>query len=113
MDGPIGTSDIPEKRGPFHRIKRDVAGRLPARRESPTRRAILSELERRKMTRYQLWAAARAHCPTLSQSAVYEFLRGQREIGLGYAEALMEAVGLVVRRKSTARPRPSSKAISK
>jgi len=39
---------------------------------------------------------ARDHCATLPQPAVYEDLRGQREIGLPYAEALMAAVELGV-----------------
>ena len=56
------------------------------------------------MTRYELWQAARVHCPRLPASAVYEFLRGQREIGLPYAEAILEAAGLVVApRKATRR----------
>lgn len=96
MHGPIDTSDIPEAKGPLRRINRDTSGRLPQRRDSPIRRAILAELERRQMTRYQLWKDSRVHCATLPQSAVYEYLRGQREIGLPYAEALMQALGLVV-----------------
>ena len=46
------------------------------------------------MTRYRLWKAAQAICPKLPQSAVYEFLRGQRDIGVQYAEALTRAAGL-------------------
>jgi hypothetical protein len=102
LDAPIDTSEIPEKVGPFNRIKRDASGRLPRRREGPIRRAILDALESRGMTRYQLWRAARLHCDTLSQSAVYEYLRGQRDIGLRYAEALMEASGVTVRPKTKA-----------
>lgn len=95
-DSPVDTSDIPERTGRAIRLKRDAEGRLPAGRESPIRRAILAALGRRKMNRYQLWDEARQHCSTLSQSAVYEFLRGQREIGLPYVEALMQAAGLTV-----------------
>jgi hypothetical protein len=29
MDGPIDTSDIPERKGPFQRLHRDATGRLP------------------------------------------------------------------------------------
>jgi hypothetical protein len=110
--GPIDTSDSPEKKGPFRRVKRDAQGRLPrplpALRDSPIRRAILAELERRQMTRYQLWQAARKHCPKLPASAVYEYLRGRREIGLPYAEALMEAAGLAVGpRRAARRPAPA------
>jgi hypothetical protein len=109
---PIDTADIPEKTGPVRRIKRNADGRLPqplpTLRDSPIRRAILAELERRQMTRYQLWQAARKHCPKLPASAVYEYLRGQREIGLPYAEALMEAAGLAVKpRRATRRPAPA------
>ncbi len=108
MEGPIDTSDSPEKTGPFRRLKRDAQGRLPQPlpelRDSPIRRAILAQLERRQMTRYALWQAARVHCPRLPASAVYEFLRGQRVLGLSYAEALLEAAELVVApRKATRR----------
>ena len=48
------------------------------------------------MTRYQLWKKAHAHCETLSASAVYDYLRGVRDIGIEYAEALMEAANLKV-----------------
>jgi hypothetical protein len=100
VDDPIDTSDIPEQTGPIRRLVRDADGRLPRPlpefRASPIRRAILAELERRQMTRYQLWQAAREHCPRLPSSAVYEYLRGQRDIGVPYAEALMQAVGLMV-----------------
>jgi hypothetical protein len=109
MDGPIDTSDIPEAKGPFRRIERDATGRLPQRRDSPIRRAILAELERRQMTRYQLWKEARAFCGTLPQSAVYEYLRGRREIGLPYAEALLQALGLGVCPQKTSPPMKTGK----
>jgi hypothetical protein len=48
------------------------------------------------MTRYQLWKRAREVCDTLPESAVYEFLRGDREIGVRYIEALLAAAGLTV-----------------
>ncbi len=104
MGGPVDTSEVPETTGRPRRVKRDASGRLPVRRESPIRSAILAELERRGMTRYQLWQEARAHCPTLPQSAVYEYLRGHRDVGVAYIEALLEAAGLVVG------PRKSQKA---
>jgi hypothetical protein len=97
MGAPVDTSDVPDAGG-RRRVERGPGGRLPKPRESPIRAALLEELGRRGMTRYQLWRAARAHCPTLHQSAVYEYLRGRREIGLPYAEAMMQAAGLVVSR---------------
>jgi hypothetical protein len=60
------------------------------------------------MTRYELWKKARAHCRTLSRSAVYEYLRGARDIGVEFAEALMMASNLRVvtqGRATTERPR--------
>jgi len=94
---PVDTSDLPETRPGGARARRDAAGRLPAPPKSPIREGILAELGRRKMTRYELWKRARAFSPTISESAVYEFLRGERQIGLAYIEALMAAVDLVVR----------------
>lgn len=94
--GPINTSDIPERTGVPHRVARDDQGRRPSPSGSPIREAILAALERRGMTRYALWLAARGRCATLSQSAVYEYLRGRRDIGTRYAEALMQATGLSI-----------------
>jgi hypothetical protein len=104
MKGPIDTSDIPELQGRFHRLKRDSAGQLPTRK-SVIRDAIVRELEHLKMTPYRLWKEAKAHCPTLSQSAVHEFIKGQRQLELPYAEALMAAVQLgVVRIEAPHKP---------
>ena len=96
MAGPIDTSDIPEQKGPFKRVRRDANGRLP--RRSLVRDAVRDEMERRKLTVYRVWKDARAFCATLSQSAVSEFLKGQRELELPYAEALLRALGLTVAR---------------
>ena len=98
MDEEPDLSDIPEFNFDAPRVLRDAEGRLVKGRQSPIRAAILAELDRRKMTRYKLWKKARVLCGTLPRSAVYEYLRGQREIGLPYAEAMMQDVGLVVRR---------------
>ena len=96
MDHPVDTSDIPEttKLGP--RGKRDASSKLQRKQVGPIGKAILRALGRRRMTRYALWKKAHTLCPTLSQSAVYEYLRGERDIGVVYAEALMAAVGLKV-----------------
>jgi hypothetical protein len=96
MDDPVDTSDIPETTGLGPRVKRDASGKLQKYQVGPIGKAILSALGRRGMTRYALWKKANALCPTLSQSAVYEYLRGERDIGVVYVEALMAAVGLKV-----------------
>jgi hypothetical protein len=98
MHGSIDTSEIPERRR-FHRIQRDADGRLPPRK-SIIREAIAREMRRRKLTAYRLWQMARTHYPSLSQSAVHEFLKGQRQLELPSAEALLIAVNLrLVRRR--------------
>lgn len=96
MDAAVDASEVAEIKGPP--VRRTADGRLDKGRKSPIRSAILAELGRRKMTRYQLWQKARVFCLTLPQSAVYEYLRGHREIQLPYAEAMMKAMGLGVGR---------------
>jgi hypothetical protein len=88
-----------------NRLIRDADGRIIKPPPSRIRTAILEQLGRRQMTRYKLWKIARRKCPALPQSAVYEFLRGFRQIGLGYIEALLTAVDLdlVVAAKGRAR----------
>ncbi len=102
MTRPVDASAIAEGRaGP-------PRSHLSDRRTKPTspiRDAILKELGRRGMTRYELWKRGRAYCPTLPESAVYEFLRGDRQIGLAYVEALMAAVDLVVKSRGKKRLR--------
>src|SRR5215208_2670926 len=65
--GPVDTTDIPERVSP-------ARGRI--------RRAVVAEISRRRMTGYALWKEARNYCSTLPQSAIYEFLRDERQIGL-------------------------------
>jgi hypothetical protein len=60
------------------------------------------------MTRYRLWQKAQAQCRTLSQSAVYEYLRGERDIGVTYVEALMAASGVKVSAKKPAVKTPKA-----
>jgi hypothetical protein len=99
MNGPIDTSDIPEQKWPpRYPLVRDAKGRIPRKPPSQIRDAILAELGRRKMTRYELWKRARKHCRTLPDSAVYEFLLGQRAIGVDYCEALLKALNLGITR---------------
>jgi hypothetical protein len=107
MKCPIDTSEIPERKGALQRLRRDSTGKLPARK-SAIRDAIIRELEHFNMTPYRLWKEAKTHCPTLSQSAVHEFIKGQRQLELPYAEALMAAVGLgVVRVHVSMKQRPT------
>jgi hypothetical protein len=88
---PIDTSDIPEIAGRVRRIVRDASGNLPAIKEGPTRRLIREQLGRLSMTRYTLWKQANKYCPTLTASAVYEYLAGNRDITSTYLEALLQA----------------------
>jgi hypothetical protein len=62
------------------------------------RDAIVRELEHLEMTPYRLWKEAKTRCPTLSQSAVHEFIKGQRQLELPYAEALLAAMNLGIAR---------------
>ena len=101
----VRTDDIPELKGTEAPVHRDESGKLPRRRLGPVRRAILESLDAEGMTRYELWKKARDHCRTLSRSAVYEYLRGARDIGVEYAEALMKAADLKVVGQGRARPK--------
>ena len=105
MRGRIDTSDIAERRaGP--RITRDASGNLPPRK-SLIRDAVTAEMRRRKLTAYRLWQIARSHSPTLSQSAVHEFLKGRRQLELPSVEALLLAANLrVVRGRNGGRAEP-------
>ena len=103
MRRPVRTDDIRELIGTEAPVLRDEFGNLPVRRLGPVRRAILESLDAHAMTRYELWKKARAHCATLSRSAVYEYLRGARDIGVEYAEALMIAANLESRRTTADR----------
>jgi hypothetical protein len=96
MRRPVRTDDIRELKRIQAPVRRDASGNLLARRLGPVGRAILESLDNHSMTRYELWKKARAHCGTLSRSAVFEYLRGARDIGVEYAEALMMAANLKV-----------------
>ncbi len=102
MECPINTSDMPEIKQLGPRLKRDASGRLQKQPLGLIRKTILTALGHRRMTRYQLWQKARARCPTLSQPAVYEYLRGGRDIGVKYAEALMAVSGVKISVAKTA-----------
>ena len=91
--GPIDTSDIPELFVSSKPVRRNALGELPVR-PSMTRDAIVSEMKSRNLTVYRLWKEAQRYCPQLPQSAVSEFLKGQRQLGLTYAEALLSALSI-------------------
>jgi len=104
MRGRVDTGEIPERRK-FQHLQRDASGRLPPRR-SMIRDAIAREIQKRHLTVYRLWQLARAHYPPLSQAAVHEFLKGQRQLELPSIEALLAAVKLRVVRESATRRGP-------
>jgi hypothetical protein len=92
------------------RVQRTPSGDLPQHPLGRVRQAILKSLDRHKMTRYKLWKKARTYCDSLPVAAVYEYLRGTRNIGSEYVEALLLAAKLKVveRRKSTVKKRTAS-----
>ncbi len=93
-DEDIDYSEIPElPHG--RRLRRDENGRLPER-NSVIRDAILAAAAERGLTTYALWKLAKEHCPTITETAVGEFLKGERSIGLAYVEALLNAAGLTI-----------------
>src|SRR5437868_4172416 len=94
MHGKIDTREIPERRG-FDRVQRDANGSLPPRK-SVIRDAVARQMRQLRLSAYRLWQLARAHYPTLSQAAVHEFLKGQRQLELPSVEALLAAVNLRV-----------------
>jgi hypothetical protein len=103
MQRPIDTGEIPEHRK-FQRLKRDASGRLPPRK-SIIREAVARQMKHLHLSAYRLWQLARVHCPTLSQSAVHEFLKGQRHLELPSVEALLAAVHLRIVSRGTGEPR--------
>ena len=92
MRSRIDTREIPLRRK-FHRLRRDASGRLPLRK-SMIREAVARQMKHLHLTAYRLWQMARVYCPTLSQSAVHEFLKGQRQLELLSVEALLAAARL-------------------
>ncbi len=94
MKGEIDTSEIPERKN-VQRLQRDASGNLPPRK-SIIRDAVQRQMRRLHLTAYRLWQLARAHYPPLSQAAVHEFLKGQRQLELPSVEALLAAVDLRV-----------------
>ena len=112
-DDPVDTSEIPEWMGPRRPALRDARGRLIKRTIGPIARAILAQLGRQRMTRYRLWQNAKVYCPTLTESAVYGFLGGTRQVGVPYVEALMQAVGLAIVPAKAKKPIPARTKVKK
>jgi hypothetical protein len=112
MQIPTKDSEVEESGalvGPGSQVRRDESAQILRPPLGPVRSAILASLGRNRMTRYKLWRRAHAHCPTLSASAVYEYLRGFRNIGSEYVEALVEAAGLeLVDRRGVKARKPSA-----
>jgi hypothetical protein len=94
MRGRIDTSEIPERRR-LVRLRRDANGDLPVRK-SMIREAVAQQMEHRRLSVYRLWKLAKAYYPPLSQSAVHEFLKGNRQLELPSIEALLAAADLHV-----------------
>ena len=104
MDIPVELSEDLESSQPLGpEVRRDASGRIVKRPLGQLRAAILAALDHHQMTRYELWKKAHARCDSLSASAVYEYLRGEREIGSEYMEALIEAARLKVVDRSRSR----------
>jgi hypothetical protein len=100
MHRSIDTAEIPVRRK-FHRLKRDASGKIPPRK-SILREAVSRQMQRLHLSAYRLWQVARVHYPPLSQAAVHEFLKGQRQLELPSVEALLAAVHLRVVRRPVA-----------
>jgi hypothetical protein len=101
MHGDIDTSEIAERRE-FQRLHRDASGKLSPRR-SVIRDAVMREMKRLDLSVYRLWQLGRVHYLPLSQSAVHEFLKGERQLELPSVEALLAAVNLHVVRSGSAK----------
>jgi hypothetical protein len=94
MGSAIKMEEIPERRE-FRRLKRDADGALP-RRKSLIREAVVQRMESLGLTVYRLWQLAKVHYPPLSQGAIHEFIKGQRQLELPSIEALLTALDLRV-----------------
>ncbi len=92
----VDVSDLPE--GPAARLGMGptLARRPASQRPSLLREAIVKEMARQNLTAYALTQRAKLFCNTLSQAAVYEFLKGQRQLEVSYADALLRALRLEI-----------------
>lgn len=94
--GPVDTSDLPERPNGALGAGASVTRGLEAGPPSLLREAIVKEMARQNLTAYGLTKRARSYCETLSQAAVYEFVKGQRQLAVRYADALLRALGLQI-----------------
>lgn len=106
MERAIDTGEIPKRRQ-FRRLKRDADGRLP-RRKSLIREAVAHRMESLHLTVYRLWRLAKTHYPPLTQGAIQEFLKGQRQLELPSIEALLAALDLTLVNGSAPPPKGTS-----
>jgi hypothetical protein len=80
MAAQVDTSDIPER---------------PAlKRHGPIWNAVAAEMRRQGLSGHRLWKRARAFCPRLPESAVYEFLSDKRSVRVEYADAMLQALDI-------------------
>jgi len=92
----VDTSDLPERPNAALGARPSAARLLSAERPSLLREAIVKEMARQNLTAYALTKHAKVFCETLSQSAVYEFLKGQRQLEVRYADALLRTLRLQI-----------------
>lgn len=97
-DEDIDASDIPEFPG-GERLRRDQFGNL-VKRQNFIREAVVEAMNSRGMTSYALWKSARDYCPTITETAVGQFAKGQRSIGIEYLEAILNVLDLTIIKKS-------------
>jgi hypothetical protein len=88
--GAIDTGDMPEVRD--------------MRRHGPIWNAVADGMRCQGLSGHGLWKKARAFCPRMPESAVYEFLADKRSVRVEYADAMLQALGvrLVSSRKKRA-----------
>ena len=94
MAGSIDTSEISERQE-IEPLVPDEAGRLSSLK-SPIRAAVIRAMTHHGINANELCKRVRVYCPRLSQSALYEFLKGRRNIGLDYLDAILAALELEV-----------------
>lgn len=72
----------------------DISERPAMRRHGPIWNAVADEMRRQGLSGHRLWKRARAFCPRLPESAVYEFLSDKRSVRVEYADAMLQALDI-------------------